>query len=674
MLTVIEKFIFILAVIGVGYLAYHSFGNMFKAIARGPQPLLWNKFFKRLVAGLIVLIAQPKLWRSRPAISFIHALVAWGFTLYILVNFFDVIYGFVPGFKFFPGTWLGNGYEIFVDIFSLLTLLGVAFFLVRRFIMNSPALVIAERVQVLPAARRGMRRDSAIVGFFILLHVGFRLLGASFEMAGHGGSEWQPVATAIAGLWVGFPQSGIVIGEHISWWLAIGLIMAFIPYFPYSKHAHLFMGPLNKMLEIERPSPAITIKIDFEDEDLEAFGVAKLEELPQTNLLDAYACIMCNRCQEACPAYATDKQLSPAALEINKRYFLNAASVDFAGGKESEQSLLEWMLTLEALWACTTCAACIDVCPVNNEPMIDILLVRQDRVLMESDFPKELVTTFKNMENNGNPWGISSEDRAKWADGLDVPMMAEKQEVDVLYWVGCAGSYDALGQKVSQAMAKIFKAAGVNYAILGNEETCSGDSARRAGNEYLFQAMAEQNVATFKQYKFKKIVTQCPHCFNTIKNDYPQFDGNFEVLNHTDFILDLINTGKLKINGNVVGKFTYHDSCYLGRHNGIYDSPREILKQLGVDLQELDRAKRHGFCCGAGGARMWLEETEGKKINLERMEDVKKLNPEAVATACPFCATMLNDGIKDEGLMETTQSKDIAEYVAQAISEINLLL
>ncbi|NQT97997.1 MAG: 4Fe-4S dicluster domain-containing protein [Candidatus Marinimicrobia bacterium] len=668
MLTLIEKILFFAVLIGVGYLTWYNFGNMFKAIARGPEPLRWNKFFPQLGVGIYTLIVQPVLWRKRPLTSLIHAIVAWGFTLYILVNFFDVLYGFISGFKFFPGTWLGNAYEIFVDIFSLLTLIGVAYFLLRRFIFNSPALVIAERVQVLPEVRKGMRRDSAIVGFFILLHVGFRLLGASFEMAGQGSRIWQPVASMIGELWSGMSHEGIVIGEHVAWWLAIGLILAFIPYFPFSKHAHLFIGPLNHMLKVERPSPAITDKIDFEDEELENFGVAKLEELPQTEILDAYACIMCNRCQEVCPAYVTDKQLSPAAIEINKRYFLNVSLLDFASGKETEKPLLEWMLTPEAAWACTTCAACIEFCPVGNEPMIDIIRVRQDRVMMESDFPKELVTTFKNMENNGNPWGISSEDRAKWAEGLDVPVMSEKQAVDVLYWVGCAGSYDALGQKVSQAMIKILNAASVNYAILGNEETCSGDSAQRAGNEYLFQALAEQNVTTFKQYKFKKIVTQCPHCFNTIKNDYPQFDGNFEVVNHTDFILDLINCGKLNINGNVSGKFAYHDSCYLGRHNGIYDSPREILQKLGVDLQEMERTKRNGFCCGAGGARMWLEETEGKKINLERMEDVKKLNPEAVATACPFCATMLNDGIKDEGLTETTQSKDIAEYVAQALA------
>ncbi len=667
MLTLIEKILFLLILIGVGLLTRNTFGNMFRAIARGPEPLNWNQFFKRLGVGISTLIIQPALWRTRSVVSFIHALVAWGFTLYILVNFFDIIYGFIDGFKFFPGTWLGHGYELFVDIFSLLVLLGVIFFLVRRFIFNSPALIIAERVQVLPSARSGMRRDSAIVGFFILLHVGFRLLGASFELAEAGHSTYQPVASAIAGLWGSFSHSGLVIGEHVSWWLAIGLILAFIPYFPKSKHAHLFMGPLNHMLAVDRSGPATLEKIDFEDEDLESFGVAKLEELPQTQLLDAFACIMCNRCQEACPAYATEKQLSPAAIEINKRYYLNENIKDFAGGSETDKPMLDWMLTAEAAWACTTCAACIEVCPVGNEPMLDILQLRQDRVMMESDFPKELVTTFKNLENNGNPWGISAEDRAKWAEGLDVPVMAEKNEADVLYWVGCAGSYDALGQKVSQSMVKILDTAGVNYAILGNEETCTGDSARRGGNEYLFQAMAEQNVETFKQYKFKQIVTQCPHCFNTIKNDYPQFGGNYEVVNHTDFIMGLINSGKLKLDANVSGKFTYHDSCYLGRHNGIYDSPREILKTLGVELEEMDRSKRHGFCCGAGGARMWLEETEGKKINLERMEDVKNLNPDAVATACPFCATMLNDGIKDEGLEERTKSKDIAEYVAQAL-------
>jgi Fe-S oxidoreductase len=354
---------------------------------------------------------------------------------------------------------------------------------------------------------------------------------------------------------------------------------------------------------------------------------------------------------------------------VNKRYHIREHVSELANGQDSSEKLSDWLLTEDAIWACTSCGYCVEVCPVANEPMVDILRIRQDLVMMESKFPKEAVTTFKNLEVNGNPWGQSPQDREKWVGDLDVPKMRDKGEAEYLYWVGCAGAYDARGQAVSQAMAKLMNMADVDYAILGTEETCTGDSARRLGNEYLFQMLAQQNIETFDNYKVKKIITQCPHCLNALKNDYQALGKNYEVIHHTAFLEDLVQQGKLTPSKTNNTKLSYHDSCYLGRHNDIYSSPRNVISAIpGVELEEFPRSGNEGLCCGAGGGRMWLEETLGEKtINVERMEDVKAVQPDGVATACPFCSTMINDGLKAEEL--NADSKDIAQYLLESIEE-----
>ncbi len=669
MLTGWEKVIFIFVLLGSLGATRITFGNMFRVIARGPQPIRWSRFWPNIWTGITSLFGKP-LFKSRLLVTIIHSIVSWGFILYILVNLFDVIYGLKAGFGFFPEHWIGSLYRIFVDLFSVLVLLGIIFFVVRRFMTRDPALKIDDRVLIPETTKRGVQRDSLVVAAFIFLHVGFRFLGASFELAQHHSDPFQPAASLLAGMWVDCSPGGLMFWEHACWWVAIGLILAFIPYFPFTKHAHLFMGPLNHMVSPEKAAPAALETIDFEDESLEQYGVALLEHLPQKEILDAFACIMCNRCQDSCPAYITEKPLSPSALEINKRYYINANMQDLAEGKETTERLSEWMLSPDAIWACTSCSYCVEVCPVGNEPMVDILRIRQDLVMMESDFPQEAVNTFKNMENNGNPWGQSAQDREKWTEGLSVPWMRDKRSAEYLYWVGCAGAYDARGQKVSQAMVNLLNKAGVDYAILGNEETCTGDSARRLGNEYLFSMMAEQNIETFRNYGVKKIITQCPHCFNTILNDYPELGGRFEVIHHTQLLEELVKDGKLNPSRPIDSKVTVHDSCYLGRHNDIYSSPREILASIpGVKLAEMPRTGAEGLCCGAGGGRMWLEETIGTKINVERIEDVKAVQPDEVATACPFCATMINDGLADQDMDASTDSKDVAEYLLAALSD-----
>ena len=670
MLSNLERLIFIILTLTSFGLAWFSFGRMFKAIGRGSDPIDWKKVIKNWPKGLAVFISQKTLFKTRPIVGGIHAGVAWGFTLYLLVNIIDVMYGMIPGFHFFPNSFIGDVYRFFVDIFTMVVLLGVLLLLIRRFITRDEKLTTNEPVLLSDAAKKGIKIDSLLVGTFIILHVGFRFISASFEVALNGQDWSQPAATLLSYSWIGLSTDTLIFGEHLGWWMALGLILGFIPYFPYSKHAHLFMGPLNYMAKIERRSLTTLEIMDLEDETSEQFGAGKLEHLPQKELLDGYACIMCNRCQDACPAYYTGKELSPSALEINKRYYLNENLKEFSEGSDSLEGLSKWMLSEEAAWSCTTCGFCIEVCPVGNEPMVDILRMRQDLVLMESNFPKGAMETFEKIENYGNPWGMSPNDREKWTEGMDVPKMREKGSAEYLYWAGCSGAYDDRGKDISRSVAKIMNESGVDYAILGNEETCTGDSARRIGNEYLFQMQAAQNMENFEKYGVKKIVTQCPHCLTTLKNDYGEIGAELEVVHHSEFIADLIKDGKIKPEKSLEEDITFHDACYVGRHHGEYDAPRNVLESvMGKDakLVEMPRNKEESFCCGAGGGNMWYDIDKGKRINVERFEEAIETGVKKVATSCNFCMIMMEDARKVTGQDEKMEVFDISELVAQRL-------
>jgi Fe-S oxidoreductase len=576
--------------------------------------------------------------------------------------------GFVAGFEL--SGIVGDIFRLAADIFSVIVLIGVVYFIVRRFGFQDPRLQIRDNVLVDERARVGIPRDSLVVALFILLHVGFRFLGQSFQIAENGADPWQPFASAVAGLWSGLPESAIIAGAHASWWIALGLILLFLPYFPYTKHAHLFMGPLNFMTRPDRRSMGALDPINFEDESIEQFGVARLTGLTQTQILDAFACIMCNRCQDACPAYATGKELSPAALEINKRYYLRNNLSALGNGGEDVPLLMEYAISESALWACTSCGGCVEVCPVGNEPMRDILDIRRERVLMESDFPQALQGAFRGMERTGNPWG-TTEDRLTWTRALpfEVPTVDENPEFDVLYWVGCAGAFDPKAQEISRAIATVLHAAEVNYAILGQSESCTGDTARRAGNEYLFFEMARGNIDLLREIgaEEKTIVTGCPHCFHTIRNEYPDLGGSFRVMHHTQMIGDLVGRGKLRLNGKALEQVTYHDPCYLGRHNGVYAAPRDALAKAGTILLEMDRSKSNSFCCGAGGAQMWKEEEHGSgAVNLNRYAEAQATGAKTLAVGCPFCARMLDDANKEAG--QAMAIKDVAEVVVEALA------
>ena len=668
MLSSYEKIIFLVAVCLSLYLSWRTFSVMIKAINRGQGRWQIDNPGVRLQKSLASLFFQNTVLTSRPVVSAIHTMVAWAFILYMLVNLGDVLTGYIEGFHFLGTGIVGNLYRLFVDIFSVLALIGVFSLLVRRFILNSPDLNIRENIMVSDSARKGIKMDSLIVGKFIFMHVGFRFLGESFYLANAGADPWQPLASSLGGLWQGLSPEQLVFIYHLCWWLALGLILLFIPYFPKSKHAHLFMGPINYLTRPLRSAPGTMEKIDFEDENAEQFGTANLEHMDKTQILDAYACIMCNRCQMACPAYVTGKELSPSAIEINKRYYLNKNGSSFARGDASDSGLMDFVLTESAVWACTSCAACVEICPVGNEPMYDILNIRRDRVLMEAKFPGQLQNAFNGMERNGNPWNMNK-DRMEWVrevEGLEVKTVEEKSDFEILYWVGCAGAFDQKGQKIAQSFTKILNAANVNFAVLGNNENCTGDSARRTGNEYLFAMMAESNVENLNKANVKKIVTTCPHCLHTLKNEYPQFGGNYEVVHHTAFIDELIGTGKLSLRNDKDEHITFHDPCYLGRHNQIFDEPRDGLKTIGVKLSEMERNRNRSFCCGAGGGNMWKEEEEGQEsVRRERFREAEATKAEKVCTACPFCLTMLRDAGNE--LDSKLPINDFAEIVAERL-------
>ncbi|MFQ6112899.1 MAG: heterodisulfide reductase-related iron-sulfur binding cluster, partial [bacterium] len=487
---------------------------------------------------------------------------------------------------------------------------------------------------------------------------------------------FRPVSELFASLVVGNPDGAVPFGYHLAWWIHNLIILVFLAYIPHSKHVHL-VGALPNIL-LRRNSKdrkrGVLKKIDFEQVDFESeevsLGVSKIENFTWPQLLDLYACTECGRCQDNCPAYHSGKALNPALLIHDLKEYLNENGRHLLRGKGEQdgKNLVGDVVTEDVIWACTTCLGCVENCPVFIEHVDDLQDMRRHLVMDQAKVSPEVAKTLENMENIGNPWGFPHQNRTRWYEGLDVPVMSEKKEAEYLYWVGCAAALDAKNQNVPRSLVKILKTAGVDFAILGLEEKCTGDSARRLGQEYLFQMMAEANIETLKKYKFKKIITTCPHCFNTICNEYKQFNGDFDVIHHSQLIPDLIESGKIKPNKNMSKRITYHDACYLGRHNGIYDEPRSVVNSVAAgEVVEMKRSREKGLCCGAGGGMMWMDEDPDKRVNLVRFGDVEETKTELAATACPFCNIMLDDARKTKGKEDQVDVKDIAELVAEAL-------
>jgi Fe-S oxidoreductase len=666
MFTLAEKILFVLTTVASLYYTYKGARRIIKHISSGQGKIDWLIIPKRIGKLIVKVGFFQSVFRFRLVPSIFHMLIGWSFLVLMVIDLTDPIYAFT-GIRLLDHLGLvGHLYQSLADVASVAVLIGILFMAVRRFIVRPANLSMRETTLLLPNTRFSIKRDSVFVATFIIVCNTARLFNASFILAGAGEpNRWEPIASTVASLWSGMDAGVIALGAHVTFWIYFGAILAFLPYFPYSKHIHMFFAPINVALKPERKSIGQLGYIDLNDQSIEQFGAAKMHDLGWEQIMDSYACIMCLRCQEVCPAYNTGKVLSPAALEINKRYHLNhggATNVD-----------LQTLISEEAVWACTSCGACVDICPVGNEPMRDILDIRRNLSMMESTFPKQLESAFKGMERNMNPWNVSQADRMKWADGLNVPTIEQNAEPDILWWVGCAPATDARAQKTAQAFAKILGAAEINYAVLGKNESCTGDSARRAGREDIFFGLATQNVEILNEVKPRRIVTTCPHCLHTLKNEYPAFGGNYEVIHHTQFINELVGAGKIQLSvtsdppsGTSQLSVTFHDPCYLGRHNKITDAPRDALHSAGALTIEMPRHGAKSFCCGAGGAQMWKEEEAGTgRVNEARFAEAKATGVETIAVGCPFCMVMLTDASKADG--GTVNVMDVAEIVAKRL-------
>jgi Fe-S oxidoreductase len=629
---------------------------------QGDAAFKLDRIGERVKVLLTDVLGQTNV-RRKSLPGWAHTLIFFGFLAVQPHSLELMVRGVFPAFHVGPVIPPVYGAYLFVaDILAFPVLVGLGYALYRRLFIRPKYLTDGLDARL-------------IIVFTSVIVITFYLINAFLLLPAIGGSGFDygryftisKVVNYGLGL-NGISPEGARLGFELFYWIHILTILGFLIYIPGSKHLHLLAAVPNVFLKpLDRPKAMI--KTDIEDEEAETFGLGKISELNWKQVLDLYACTECGRCEEQCPADTTGKPLSPKRVIHDAKIDLfDQSQAVLSKDNESVEPLIRENSPIsdDVLWSCTTCRACEDICPVNIQHLDILLEARKYQVLMESSFPPEMQETFNNLENQSNPWGFGSDTRGDWSKDLDVPLMADNPEADVLYYVGCAGSFDDRGKKIAQAMARVLKKAGVNFAILGEEERCNGDVARRAGNEYLAQMMIAENVEILNQYKPKKILAGCPHCYNTIKNEYPQFGAAYPVVHHSEFLLDLVKQGRLKTNGNRIDSLAFHDSCYLGRWNGIFEAPRDLLLMVnqGGRLIEMDRSADKGFCCGAGGARMFMEETIGKRINHERAQEVMATGAKQAAAACPFCITMLRDGINDNN--GDVEVKDIAEILDEA--------
>ncbi|AWT35631.1 iron-sulfur-binding protein [Deinococcus arenae] len=702
MLPLIHKLLFFLFALIAGGLGAWGFYRLYRRVARG-APASEHRTgnpVQRVLYAIRVSLTQERTFRRRTAISVLHSFIFYGFVYYLLVNVVDGLEGYLPFHIYSKDSPLLAGYNFLADLLSLLVLVGVISLVIRRlFLPSRRDFRFTDKTLLHPLLKANyILRDSLIVSSFITFHVGSRVLGNAAKMVEEArvlGSydSFQPFSSALGRLLFSGASEQAVEGWRVfGYWGALGSVLAFLAYFPFTKHIHIFMAPLNYALKrpvgsgVLPPMKGLEEAMEAEEPKL---GAEKLEDLEWPRLLDAYSCIQCNRCQDVCPANATGKALSPAALEINKRMELNVIGshpspftlkpAPFESGAATQHPLLEFAINEESVWACTTCGACMQVCPVQDEQMLDIIDIRRHQVMVAGEFPPQLQTAFRGMERASNPWGISRDKRMEWAEGLKVPTIDENPTPDVIYWVGCAASYDPGAQKVARSFVQLLDKAGVNYAVLGKKEACTGDSARRAGNEFLYQQLAAENVETLNTVAPKLIVATCPHCMNAIGHEYKQLGGDYRTIHHTEYLETLVAAGKLPME-RLAENVTYHDPCYLGRHNGVYDAPRSLITKMAGEVLDLERSRENSFCCGAGGAQFWKEEEEGSERVSDnrfrelqaRLDSAKAASDEfeqtgkVVAVGCPFCKAMMNS-TPEKQKRDDIIVKDVAELMLESV-------
>jgi Fe-S oxidoreductase/nitrate reductase gamma subunit len=607
-----------------------------------------------------------------PVAGVMHSMIYFGFLVLLAVTAtLEVNHQLPEKAQFLHGRTY-EAYAMVGDTAGAVFLIGILWALGRRYVQRPYRIRIKSKPE-----------HAVILGvFFVLGATGFTT--EMFRIAGEGMppyEKWSYIGYPLAKLVDGLALTTLDTWHQINWVTHVVAFSVFLVILPTTMLRHMFTSPLNMYLrDRDRPKGAMKALPNLTETELESFGASVVEDFTWKQLLDTDACTMCGRCTSVCPAHATGKPLDPREIVLKTGEVMAATAphgpVSPPIGVDrditiSANSLFE-RITPEEVWACTSCKACDEICPVNIEILDKILDMRRYLTLMESNFPTELGNAFRSMENQSNPWGMSQSDRADWAKDLDVDIVEPGSPLqhEYLYWVGCAGSFDDKNKKVTRAMANLLKRAGIDVAILGPSEMCTGDPARRSGNEYLFQMLAMPNIEMLDGMGVKKIITQCPHCFNTLKNEYPQLGGHYEVVHHSQFLEWLIESERLDVStATLEERVTYHDSCYLGRHNDVYLAPRKVIGHLkGVEIVEMGRSGTRGMCCGAGGARMWMEESIGKKVNDERSQEAIATGATRVATACPFCYIMLDDGVKGAGFDDDqVKVADISMHLIEAI-------
>lgn len=624
---------------------------------------------RRLAGFVYFVFGQRKLFREW--VGTVHFFIFWGFIIIAFGTLQIIAEGIRPGFAF---PWAESfGFLLAKDLLSLLVLAGILVLVYLRYVVR--------KTRLEPSLEAGL-----ILGLIFFLIIS-ELLYSGFRYAPEPTAAQQGafVAHAIVGGVDGLGTDSLELARQILWWIHVLLLLAFLVYIPLSKHLHLIMCPVNEFFRNLKPRGGQVESLDLENEEVEEFGVSKIQGFTSKQLLDLYACAECGRCQDHCPAFQSGKALNPKTLMTKLRHHLDeqgpalraarraarrsASSADSpavsqAAHQAADSRLVGDVMTEDEIWACTTCYSCQEQCPVQNEHVNKIIDMRRYLVMDLGDFPQEAMLAARNVEKNGNPWGVGQQTRADWAKDLEVPLAGEGEVGEYLFWVGCAGAVDDRSKKVSRAIVQVLREAGVNFSILGTSEKCCGDPMRRMGNEYLFQMLAQENVEKLNALGVTKIVTNCPHCLNALKNEYPAFGGNYEVVHYTQLFNQLIAQGRLRLARGLAERVVYHDSCYLGRYQQEYEAPRKLLRTLGVTVLEPSRTRSKSFCCGAGGGRMWMEEEAGHRVNEVRVGQLLKTSPQIIGVNCPYCLTMMEDGVKSVAAEAGIKVMDVAEIVA----------
>jgi Fe-S oxidoreductase/nitrate reductase gamma subunit len=621
----------------------------------------WENFGPRLKDFFVNILGQVRiLKKAYPGIM--HFLIFWGVTIQVIGTIINLLQMklFLPWtINTFPRNNWYLGYELVMDLAGVSILLGVLMAAFRRYILRPKSL-----------AKSRWDDSLALALLFLIAFVGFTNEGIRLLVTNPAWAAWSPVGNWVAGLMrsMGFPVAQATALHDALVWIHISLALLLVGLIPFTKMRHLVYTPLNILLRPHRKVGEIE-KIE-NIETAELLGVGKITEFSPQQLLSFDACVRCGRCEEACPANFSGMPYSPRDLIQTLRTSMLDSLVHSNADANPDKELTPGVLKDGYVWHCTTCGACMVKCPAFIRPADEIVDLRRYELLTTGKMPKSVGDTMRNLERQGNPWGMPPENRMAWADGLEVRELAPAEQTDVLLFTGCAAAFDERNKKVTRAFVKILQKMNVDFAVLGFDEMCCGETARRMGHEYIFQEFAKQNIETFSKVKFNRIVTACPHCFNTLKNEYPQMGGDFKVQHYTEFLAEL-NLDSLNLAGigseKLTGKLTLHDSCYLGRYNDIYSAPRKLLDSAGVNRVEMARQKEDSFCCGGGGGGMWMETDAGTRINHRRLQDALDVKADVVATACPYCLIMFDDAARSKGIGEDIRFMDIAEVLAQGL-------